>query len=267
MFDVIRSILAQFNMEALTNDLAQLAADPNLTDEQKYVKVYELKSYTDRFPAMKALQQQGYSMTEAEYLATEKSYKDVLKNSGLPDSFYDKPEDFAKWMTGSVSPAEVSRRIASAQRVIDSADSTLLSQARDYYGLDKDTLLAYVLDPDKAQPIIEKQMRAIETGAAANRYAFQMDRTAAEALASDPLVENLDPVSLRQRFSTARDLATQDSRLSAIDGTTYNANDAVDAVLRDDSAKQLASRQRAEREAARFGGSSGFSSKSLSPRG
>lgn len=262
-FDALVAMFAQFGLEELAGEIAELAGNPDLTDAQKYTAVYDLPSYKQRFPAMAELRRRGEAIDEGTYIQQERSYRDVLIRNGLPTGFYDTRDDFAKWMVGAVSPDELNKRVSDAKRIIDSADSSLKDSARDLYGLDTDHLLAYVIDPSRAQPLIDKQMRAVEAGAAANRYGFALDRAAAESLVSNPLNENLDPTSLSQKFGQARDLANTDERLSAIEGTSYNKGDAVDAVLNDNYDKQMKSRRRAEREAGRFGGSSGIGSKSL----
>jgi hypothetical protein len=186
-----------------------------------------------------------------------------MEANGLPSGFYDTAAELGAFITNQVAPDELNKRIVAAKRIVESADPSLRQAAWDYYGIDTAHAVAYALDPTKAQPLIDKQMQIIETGAAASRYGFNLDLNAASGLTSDPLVENLDPVSLRQRFGQARDLANTDARLSAIDGLGYSQQDALDAVLLDNTDKQMASRQRAEREAARFGGTSGFGSASL----
>lgn len=261
--EALVAMFQQYGLADLAAEFAALVADPNLTEAQVLTQVYDLPSYKARFPAMDYLRKTGQVWTEAQYFQQEAAYKRVLDANNLPAGFYDTPSDFAKWIENSVAPDELNKRIVAAQRIVESSDPSLRQAAMDYYGIDTAHAVAYALDPEKAQPLIDKQMRIIEAGAAGNRYGFNLNLDQATAITTDPLTENLDPVSLRQRFGQARDLANTDARLSAIDGLDYTQQDALDAVLRDDQAKQLQSRQRAEREAARFSGTSGFGSKSL----
>lgn len=265
--DALEAMFAAFGLGDLAKQVGDLAANPSLTDSEKYVAVYQLPAYKERFPAMEQLQKQGNAINEATYIAQEQSYRQVLQAAGLPAGFYDTRQDFAKWMLGGVSASELSHRVQSAQQIVDSADPSLLNSARDYYGLDKDHLLAYVIDPQRAQPLIDKQIQAIQAGAAAQRNQFQLDRSAAEALASNPWTSGLDASQLNQGFLQARQMAEQDKRLSGIEGTSYNESDAIDAVLNGNYQKQLESQRRGQREQARFSEQSGVSSGSLSTNG
>lgn len=260
-------MFAAYGLTDLAKQIGDLAANPSLTDSEKFVQVYQLPAYKERFPAMEALQKQGNAINEATYIAQEQSYRQVLQQAGLPAGFYDSRQDFANWMLGGVSAAELNKRVQSAQQIVDAADPSLLNSARDFYGLDKDHLLAYVIDPQRAQPIIDKQIQAIQAGAAAQRNQFQLDKAAAEAIATNPWTSGLDPSQLNQGFAQARQMADQDSRLATIDGTVYNQKDAIDAVLNGNYQKQLESQRRGNREQARFSEQSGVSSGSLSTNG
>lgn len=262
--DALTAMFAQFGLQSLATQVHDLAMNPDLTATQKYTAVYDLPAYKERFPAMAELQKRGEAIDEGTYISQERAYRDALYGAGLPKGFYDSNADFAKWMVGAVSPAELAGRIKKAQRIVDSADPGLRQAAFDYYGVDKDHLLAYAINPEKAQPLIDRQMQSVEAGAAASRYQFQLDRAAAESLVTSPLVESLDPASLAQRFGQARDLANTDARLSSVEGQAYNQQDAIDAVLKDNTVKQMESRSRADREQARFSGTAGgVNSKSL----
>lgn len=266
--DALIAMFAAYGLQDLAKQVGDLAADPSLTDSEKFVQVYQLPAYKERFPAMDALQKQGNAINEATYIAQEQSYRQVLQQAGLPPGFYDSRQDYAKWMLGGVSAAELNDRIGKAQQIVDTADPSFTQPLQDYYGLDRDHLLAYVIDPEKAKPLIDKQIQAVQAGAAANRYGFQVDRTAAEAIATNPLTQGMDQSQLSQGFGKARTLADQDLRLSSIEGAQYDQKDAIDAVLNDNYQKQLESQRRAQRETARFSEQSGVSSGSLkSPNG
>lgn len=265
--DALEAMFAAYGLGDLAKQVGDLAANPDLTDSEKFVQVYQLPAYKQRFPAMEDLQKRGSAINEATYIAQEESYRNVLSSNGLPPGFYDSRQDFAKWMLGGVSAAELNDRVTKAKQIVDTADPSFTQPLADYYGLDKDHLLAYVLDPEKAKPLIDKQIQAVQAGAAANRYQFQLDRAAAESLATGPLSSQLDASQLSQGFSKARTMADQDARLSGIEGTQYDQKDAIDAVLNDNYAKQLESQKRAQRETARFSEQSGVSSGSLSTNG
>lgn len=263
MWTLTYNMFLQFGLEDLAKEVTELATDPTKTDAERYVALYDTQAYKQRFPAMKYVQQQGWGWSEKDYMTHEQSYKEKLLGAGLPSGFYDSRQDYANWIEQGVSPDEIGRRVAAAQRIVNGADQSLKDTALGYYGVDSGHMLAYVLDPEKAQPIIDKQMRAIEFGAAANAAQFNIDKTNAEALSSAPQIENIDPATLRARFGDAKVLADQNKRLSSIEGTDYSSTEAIRAQVLNDTQASLASQQRAERERARFGGAAAFQAKSL----
>lgn len=253
--DALKEMFAQFGLADLADQFAALISDPDLTEAQVMLKVYDLPAYKARFPAMDYLRKSGQTWSEADYFAQERAYAQVLRNNQMPAGFMDTPGDFAEWIKGSVAPDELNSRITQARRVVESSDPSMLDAAWRFYGLDKSTLIAYAADPAKAQGIVDKQMRLIETGAAAGRYGFEQDLSQAESLVNDPIAGSMSADQLRQQFSGARLLADQDTRLSGIEQTDYNEQDAVDAVLRDNQELQRQSARRLNREQSRFSGS------------
>lgn len=266
--DALTSMFSQFGLADLAKAVGVLAADPTLTTAERYAKVYELPEYKARFPAMAEMQKKGIVETESQYINQEQSYMNVLKSAGLPSGFYDSHDNMGQWMLNSVSPDEVASRVRRAQQVLDTADPTLINTAKNYYGLDNDHLLAHVLDPNAAAPLIDKQLRSVQAGAAANRNNIQLDKSQAESLATDPYASGLfnnpyNPNAINDAFAKANAMSQQDTRLSAIEGQKYNQQDAINANLRNDYGKQLESQKRAEREAARFSGSAGTTTGTL----
>jgi hypothetical protein len=266
--DALTNLFAQFGLASLAKSVGAIAGDPSLTKAEMYAKVYQLPEYKQRFPAMAEMQKKGIVETEGQYINQEQSYMDVLKSAGLPSGFYDSHDNMGQWMLNSVSPNEVASRVRRAQQVLDTADPTLINTAKNYYGLDNDHLLAHVLDPNAAAPLIDKQMRAVQAGAAASRNNIQLQKDQAEALATDPYATGLfnnpyNPNAINDAFAKANAMSQQDTRLSAIEGQKYNQQDAIKANLQNDFGKQLESQKRAEREAARFSGSAGTTTGSL----
>lgn len=260
---LLQQMLAQYGLGDIADALGPLLANPDYTDSQILIELYKTPAYKARFPALEQLRAKGFGMDEGQYIQMEQSYANILADAGLPSGFYDSREDFGKWMLGDVSPEELAGRVRAAQDIINSSDPNERAVARDYYGIDSDHLLAYAIDPDKAQSLIERQMRNITFGGTARRYGFDLDLTGADSLANDPLTQGLNASQLQDRFSQARSQAETDTRLAGIDREDYDRMDAVDALLRDNREAQMASQRRANRERARFSGSSGTGSSAL----
>lgn len=225
--------------------------------------------YTKRFPGMKALSDRGQAISEGEYIRLESSYRAVLSSYGLPKEFFDSPDDYGAFIANNVSPDEVDERAATGQRILQSADKRILAELGEYYGVNQGTALAYLLDANKAQDLIRRQVRAATIGGSGERFGFKMQRDYSEKLGSTSLGQTIDGMSpeaaarLDQSFTTARRVADREKTLASIDSEAFKDLDAVDAMF-GDLGKQLASQARAKRERARFLGTSGIGASSLS---
>ncbi len=225
--------------------------------------------YQKRFPGMAALAARGQAMSEGEYIQLESQYRKVLSSYGLPTSFYDRPDDYGKFIGNDVSVNEVEDRVRFAKQALDSANPYILSELEDYYGVTSDTALAYLLDADKAQNLIREQSRAAQIGGAATRYGFKMSRAQSELLGDMSAGADLDPfqsrtlTELESTFGQARRVADRERVLAGIDREAYTEMDTLRSAFGDQD-KALESQKRARRERSRFSGSAGASAASLS---
>lgn len=83
--------------------------------------------YKQRFAGNEALKAAGYnSLSEAEYLAQENQYLDILRSNGLNNLAT--RENFASLIGGSVSPAELNDRVINVYDRIRNADEALSNE-------------------------------------------------------------------------------------------------------------------------------------------
>lgn len=83
--------------------------------------------YKQRFAGNEALKAAGYNaLSEAEYLAQENQYLEILRSSGLNNLAT--RENFASLIGGSVSPAELNDRVINVYDRIKNADSALSNE-------------------------------------------------------------------------------------------------------------------------------------------
>lgn len=267
--DVLKQAFANYGFDAdfLT------ALDEAVKDDESaagvMLKMYDEatplgKAYAKRFPGMAALRKKGQAINEATYIDLETRMTGVMRTYDLPQGFADNREQLGKLIAGEVSPAELQSRLESWNTVARNTDQGVRDQLRNLYGLSDGDILAYTMNPDTALPLIQKRARAAVTADAGADNGFQFGQAQAEALAMDSQFNGLSEGQLRQGFSQAGVLNTEQQRLAALESDAFNSMDAVDTVFRQDAPKTLASQQRAARERARFGGSSGLSGSSLS---
>lgn len=102
---------------------------------------------------------------EEQYIADETAYKSIMQHNGLPEHFYDGPEDYAKFIAANVSPEQVAQRVNMAGQLAINKDPALWAELKSR-GISKGDATAYLLDPERAMPQIEKKLGASEIGAA-----------------------------------------------------------------------------------------------------
>jgi hypothetical protein len=255
--------------EWIRTGLADSGTEPVL------MKFRDTDIYKRRFAGMAELIKRGQAISEAEYIQLESSYRNVMQNYGLPTTFYDRPEDYARLIGAGLSVNEVEQRVVAAKQSLNPLVAQELEQ---YYGVSQGTAMAYLLgltdekgvavESARTQEQIRTGARAAQIGAAAERAGFNMDRAYAERLGGTSVGQTVDPfqmgtlANLEGTFDQARRIADRETTLAAIDTEAYDQRDALSAAFGDEQ-KKLASERRARRERARFSGSSGAAASSL----
>lgn len=226
-------------------------------------------AYNKRFTGMAALIKRGQAISESEYIAQERSYANVLRQWNMPTGFYDDPADFGKFIANGVSVKELDDRIVSAKTFLDTSAPTEYKNALRDLGVSEGGMLAHLLDGDVAQSVIQREVKTAAMQGAANINGFGLN-TADAAKYGGTLGDQYNAFGVDQRNALEKNLAElgvqarNDVRLSSIDKENATLSDTLDANLLNDSAKLTASQRRALREGARFSGSSGVTTGSLS---
>ena len=163
--------------QGYTADTIQIMAqDPKSTNPLA-------KAFQQRFPANAARMAAGLPvLSPSEYIATERSYAQVMNSYGLNSNFATNKDIFTKLLTNDISPTELNSRASTAKQVIENTDPAVTQQLQQYYGLSQGDMIAHVLDPSVATPIIEKQISAAQIGAESARYGANVGQSYAEQL-------------------------------------------------------------------------------------
>jgi hypothetical protein len=224
---------------------------------------------------MAELRQRGQAVSEAEYIQLESSYRNVMQNYGIKDTFYNSYDDFARLIGAGLSPKEVEERVVAAKQAMN---PLVAAELRQYYNVTDGDLTAYMLgltdgkglllESARTQEQIRTGARAAQIGAAAERAGFAMDQAFAEGLGGTSLGKTIDPfqmgtlANLEGTFDQARRVADRETTLAGIDNEAFDQRDTLASAF-GDRQTQLASEKRAKRERSRFAGSSGASSGSF----
>ena len=263
--DRLSSIFAGYGLETLAGFIGRrIMAD--VSEDMLLLELYDQPEYQKRFPGMKALRDKGKTITEAEYIKDEKAFAQTARFFDIPVGFYDSPDDFGKLIGNLVAPKEFQDRLQVGQDLARSMSPGLRTQLQELYNVGEGAITAYVLDADRALPLIQKQAKAAQFVGFGRERGFKLegiDAAQAEQIVGTEAYSKLTAQQMQTALGQAAQLRQTQSRLTGIEGQVYNENEALKAVIEGSPEAVLASQQRAQREGARFGGGAGVTGSSL----
>lgn len=258
-YQVMAQMLREWGLESLLPDLQRLLEDGH-SQEQVSFLLQDTDAYKQRFAGNEARRSKGLPvLAPRDYLEVERSYHQILRSSGMPEGFYDDSSDFADWIGRDVSPVEIRDRVGLAVEAANSLDGETRQAFRDFYGVAETDLAAFYLDPDRAQPWLERVSKATRVGAAALRQGLQTSRGRAEELASLAGAGDAD-----QLYGQVADLTATGGKLAELYGQEYGQTDAEEETFRGLASARRKRQKLSDREQAEFSGGSGVSRTSLS---
>ena len=172
-YDLLLAQFKLYGLEALITPLKDLITD-DTSEGELTLLLRSTEPYKKRFAANPDRISKGLrALSEAEYLTLEDSYQKVMRNYGLPETYYTKgdlgrQEGFEKLIGFDVSATELEDRIMTAQsRVINAAPEITTALKQFYPDITNGEILAYTLDPSKGLTDIKRKITAAEIGGAA----------------------------------------------------------------------------------------------------
>lgn len=188
--------------------ISLIAQDPNSTNPLAV-------AFQARFAGNAARIKAGMApLSPAEYIATERSYRQIMQAAGLPKGFYDSNSDFTSFIAKDVSPTEIKSRVDAAAESIANADPFYKSSLMSMYGLSTGDMIAHALDPQMALPLLQKQAEAVKIGTAASRQGWGISATGAENL----YAQGVTAAQAAQGFKSVAGMQTEQQRLAEIWG-------------------------------------------------
>lgn len=187
--EIIRDKLSEYGLSGL-DDFAKNALLRGDTTEVVLMNLRDTNQFQERFAGMQIRRDNGMSaISPAEYIRLERGYRQVMMAAGIPEGFYDAPDDFAAFIGNDVSQAEMTERVAMAATAVQSIDPNLKTQLQDLYGIGVENdgeLTAYFLDPERGTSLIEQRLQMEAAGlsaAAVGTLGAGFERQTAERLA------------------------------------------------------------------------------------
>lgn len=214
----------------------------------------EQPAYQRRFAGNAARAKKGLpELDPGSYVQLEESYRELMRNNGLPAGFYDQNDDFTKFIENDVSISELNERIQQGYRAVQDADPEVKRQMRELYGVDEGGLTAYFLDPTRAAPLLSRQAQAARIAARGREQAgLQLAAASAEELAA----RGITPEEAQQAFARRAELGGLYQEMGGEQALTPEQK--LGATFGYDvQAQQALERRRAERKAV-FAGGGGF---------
>ena len=209
---------AQYGLGALVEPL-QSYIQEGLSPAEFTLRLRETPAYKKRFAANAQRVAKGLgALSEAEYIGLEDQYQNIMRNYGLPASYYEKGDlgvqvGFEKFLANDVSAAELEDRIVTAQkRVINSNPEVAAALKQFYPDITNGDILAYTLDPTQGLEAIKRKVTAAEIGGAAMAQGLGTGVARAEELAS----YGVDKRQAQEGFEAVAGIAPRGGQLAAI---------------------------------------------------
>jgi hypothetical protein len=268
-FAVALDLLTQYGISSLASGVKDLLQEDIGLNEFS-VRLKETEPYKKRFAANAARTAKGLrALSEAEYLSLEDGYQKVLRNYGLPASYYTKGTDgisknLESLISGDVDSTELENRVILAQKRVLDADPNVKKALKEFYPDIKDAdILAYTLDPTKGMEEIKRKVTAAEIGGAAMGQGLTTSMARAEELAK----LGIEAEAAQKGYASIAEIAPRGSQLSAIYGQgPYGQTEAEQEVfgLSGSAAASQKRKKLSELERSAFSGQAGTTAGALS---
>jgi len=267
-YDLLYSQFAQYGLGSLVDPLKGLIIS-GASPAEFTIKLRESDAYQKRFAANKQRVAKGLkAIDEATYIGLEDQYQKLMRNYGLPASYYTKDAmgtqpGFEKFIANDVSAVELEDRIATAQkRVINSNPEVSYALKNFYPDITNGDILAYTLDPTKGLEDIKRKITSAEIGGAALRSGLTTSMTDAEYLQK----YGVDKVMAEKGYSTIGAGLERGSQLASIyQESPYTQTTAEQEIFNIPGAEEArkARQKITGLEKATFGGQTGITSGAL----
>ena len=261
-FNILKEQFSQYGLGSLVDGIKNLLEDGTPSSEFA-LRLRQTPEYKTRFKANEARIAAGLTaLSPSEYVGLEDKYQEVMRNYGLPASYYTpdttgRQVGFEKLIANDVSNSELEDRIATAQQRVLNTNPEVLKALRQFYpDLGNADILAYTLDPQNALANIKRKVTAAEIGGAALAQGLQANGGTAESLAGLGITK----AQAQQGYTDVAGMVPRGSQLADIYGQTpYNQGTAEAEVFNTAGAADAAAKRKklTALETASFSGQSG----------
>ena len=274
-YSILLAEFTRYGLQALVEPLKDLITS-GASSAEFSIALQNTDAYKKRFAANQKRINAGLSaLSPAEYVALEDQYQNIMRNYGLPASYYTKDtmgtqEGFEKFLAADVSATELEDRIVTAQNRVINANPEVSKALKQFYpDITNGDILAYTLDPQQGLSNIKRKITAAEIGGAAMIPKDAMGRsilTTSQARAEQLAGYGVDKAQATQGYSAIGSGLQRGSQLASIySESPYTQTTAEEEIFKL-SGQTEAEKQRKKitgLERATFGGQTGISQGAL----
>jgi hypothetical protein len=261
-YDLLYNEFNKYGLGSLVEGIKGMIQS-NISPSQFSIELQNTDAYKKRFAANQSRIAAGLkALSPAEYIGLEDQYQNVMRNYGLPASYYTKDTmgtqvGFEKFLANDVSASELEDRIATAQQRVQNSNPEVLQALKQFYpDISNADILSYALDPQNALTNIKRKVTAAEIGGAALAQGLQASGGTAESLAGLGITK----AQAQQGYTDIAGILPRGSQLADIYGQQpYTQGTAEAEVFNTAGAADAAARRKklTSLETAQFSGSSG----------
>jgi hypothetical protein len=215
-YDLLYEQFNQYGLGGLVEGIKGLVQE-NVSPSEFAIRLRQTDAYKKRFAANAQRIAKGLgAISEAEYIGLEDQYQNIMRQYGLPETYYTKgemgrQEGFEKFIGNDISAVELEDRIQTAQDRVLKANPEVARALKEFYpDITNGDILAYTLDPNNAIKNIQRKVTAAEIGGAAMAQGLQTGLSRAEELAG----YGVDKAAAQQGFETVAQVAPRGGQLA-----------------------------------------------------
>jgi len=217
-YDLLMEEFSNYGLGGLVENIKGLVQE-NVSPSEFAIRLRQTDAYKKRFAANAQRIANGLAaIDEATYIGLEDKYQEIMRQYGLPATYYTKgemgrQEGFEKFIANDISAVELEDRIQTAQNRVINANPEVTRALKEFYpDITNGDILAYTLDPKNAIKNIQRKVTAAEIGGAALAQGLQTGLNRAEELAGYGITKE----QAQQGYQTVAEVSPRGSLLSDI---------------------------------------------------
>jgi hypothetical protein len=264
--------LNMYGLGDLVVELDRIVRDSGNNAGVAMNKIRQTQPYKDRFRGLLTLQQKGVTdiANEAEYIKMESDYRRVFRDAGIQNFLGEagsrNERDAIANLVGdfSVSVEEVRERVSDAQRVVANTSPSVREAFQRFYNVDPSMLVRYVLDPTRTTNEINRQANAAMVGGLATGQGLTFGAGVSERIGETLSGGgDLSGSMVEPQLTGIAEVQRATGRLASLERSVLSDEETALAELDLDIEAKERIKGLQSRERARFGGTSGLTSRSL----